>query len=306
MPLLHKRLTKLHFAPLIQQIQQKMAGWKGKFLTIAGRTTLIKSVLSSIPSYLMQSMCLPKGTLTEIERICRNFLWNQHPDQKKLHMIPWDTIKNEKTQGGLGIKDLKAHNQAFIMKLCWGILTNKEAFWVKCIRGKYGCGNDHYPLVCRKQNSSPLWKGISALWAQFYKGTGRIIKDGTTSSFWWDLWSPLNEPLIHFVEADLHLINSHATVRDLVLPNGSWDIEKWQNLLPHWIINTIRRIPPPNGTEPDQLSWRVASDSNFSVRSAYRWIHTEQTHPKPVQWKMLWKLPEILPMASFPREITNK
>lgn len=40
-------------------------------LSLAGRATLAQSVLIMIPSYLMQSMMIPKGLYEEIERIVR-------------------------------------------------------------------------------------------------------------------------------------------------------------------------------------------------------------------------------------------
>lgn len=58
---MHKRVTKLLFQPIIHKTQQKLSSWKGKMLTMAGQTVLIKAVLSAIPGYQMQTMLLPYG-----------------------------------------------------------------------------------------------------------------------------------------------------------------------------------------------------------------------------------------------------
>lgn len=97
--------------------------------------------------------------------------------------------------GGLGIKDLRSKNKAYLMKLCWGILTKPEALWVCCLKSKYQCTNDPYPAVYAKSNASIVWRGIASVCDLFYKGVGRGLISGNTSSFWWDLWSPLDKPL---------------------------------------------------------------------------------------------------------------
>lgn len=126
-PLLHKRVTKVTFSPLVQNVQRKLAGWKGRFLSMAGRTALIRSMLMAIPYYQMQTLLLPKGVLGEIEQVCRNFLWNQGEHTRTPHLVAWENVKRPKDAGGLGIKDLHLQNVAFIMKLCWRLLTKPRA-----------------------------------------------------------------------------------------------------------------------------------------------------------------------------------
>lgn len=95
-PLLHKRAEKLTYMPLVAKVQHKLASWKGQFLSMAGRSVLIKSVLSTIPTYQMQSTLIPKGVLLEIDKISHQFFWNQHENSQKctwLHGIESNDIK---------------------------------------------------------------------------------------------------------------------------------------------------------------------------------------------------------------------
>lgn len=126
-PLLHQRITKGLFNPLIRKVQQRLSSWKSSFLSITGRMLLIKSIISYLPSYLMQTLLLPKGILSKIGKSSRRFLWTNREDHKKLHLISWNKVKLHKTSGGLGIKDLQIQNITFIMKLCWGLLTKPES-----------------------------------------------------------------------------------------------------------------------------------------------------------------------------------
>lgn len=105
-PLLHKRAVKLTYAPLVSKFQKRLASWQSRFLSMAGRSVLIKSVLSAIPAYQMKSTLIPKGVLQEKDKISHNFFWNRQEQNKKMHLIAWDTIKQSKKEGGLDIKDL--------------------------------------------------------------------------------------------------------------------------------------------------------------------------------------------------------
>ncbi|KAI9128659.1 hypothetical protein K1719_000142 [Acacia pycnantha] len=159
-PLIHSRVTKHSFRHITQKVQSRLSSWKGKHLWMTGHTVLIKSVISTLPSYQMQSTLLPKSVLYKIEKVSRNFLWCQDENARKMHLIPWQNIIKSKKVGGLGIKNLELQNKAFIMKLCWGMITRPEALWVKCLRGRYSCGNNLLPQVSKKQSQSLTWKAI--------------------------------------------------------------------------------------------------------------------------------------------------
>ncbi|GKV09632.1 hypothetical protein SLEP1_g21103 [Rubroshorea leprosula] len=50
---------------MVQSVEKKLASWKGRFLSMGGRITLINSVLSSLPVFLMSAYLIPKGWLSE-------------------------------------------------------------------------------------------------------------------------------------------------------------------------------------------------------------------------------------------------
>ncbi|KAI9073167.1 hypothetical protein K1719_044873 [Acacia pycnantha] len=95
-----------------------------------------------------------EGGTGDPDKISRNFLWSQEEEVKKMHLIAWDKITKAKKQGGLGFKNLRRQNKAFIMKICWNLLTNKDTLWARCIWSKYNCGQAHVPNVSKKRNSS--------------------------------------------------------------------------------------------------------------------------------------------------------
>ncbi|ONK68085.1 uncharacterized protein A4U43_C05F7270 [Asparagus officinalis] len=75
MPLLHKKIDKHTFDPLLQKINNKLSGWRSKNLSLAGRITLAKSVITSLPVYTMASIDLPGSVCDKIDQITRSFVW---------------------------------------------------------------------------------------------------------------------------------------------------------------------------------------------------------------------------------------
>lgn len=59
-PLTDKRPTAAQVSHIAKKIRSKLANWKAKCLSKAGRLTLIKSTLTSVAAYSMQSLALPK------------------------------------------------------------------------------------------------------------------------------------------------------------------------------------------------------------------------------------------------------
>ena len=65
------------FAEVKERVGKKLAGWKGKLLSIGGREILIKVVAQAVPTYTMSCFQLPKTLCKDLEKIMRNFWWGQ-------------------------------------------------------------------------------------------------------------------------------------------------------------------------------------------------------------------------------------
>lgn len=70
-PLHWKKLTFNDWLPLVHKIEKKIDSWKGKLLSIGGRLTLIKSVLSAIPLYWLSIFKMPSKVRKRIEQLVR-------------------------------------------------------------------------------------------------------------------------------------------------------------------------------------------------------------------------------------------
>ena len=81
-PLLQERLTAESCQFIIDRMNQRLSGWKVTSLSLAGRVTLTRSALATIPSYVMQTMLLPVSVVKKIDQICRSFVWGSTTEKR--------------------------------------------------------------------------------------------------------------------------------------------------------------------------------------------------------------------------------
>lgn len=84
---------------------------------LAGRTTLAKSVVSSIPIYPMMVTKLPNSIISEIERQQRAFIWGHEYEERKMHPVGWNVVNMARDCGGLDVKNLSIMNEACLSKI---------------------------------------------------------------------------------------------------------------------------------------------------------------------------------------------
>ena len=73
------------FQFLVDKLQSKFEGWKANLLSQAGRTTLINSVLQTLPLYTFSCFKVPETIFRRMDSIVRAFWWGHAHVVKKLH-----------------------------------------------------------------------------------------------------------------------------------------------------------------------------------------------------------------------------
>jgi len=59
---------------------------------------------------------VPDTVLKQIICICRNFLWTGSVSRNKSTLVAWHMVCLPKTEGGLGLFDIRARNNSFLAK----------------------------------------------------------------------------------------------------------------------------------------------------------------------------------------------
>ncbi|CAN0904245.1 Putative ribonuclease H protein At1g65750 [Linum grandiflorum] len=164
-PLIHDRVTKHTYFEVVERVQQRLAGRKAKFLSTAGRETLIHSTMSATPAYLMQSTWLPSSFTRKLDKLNRTFGWGGgggggSEERRKLSLVNWQNVLLPRDEGGLAIRDARMNNIALLGKAIWKIISGEPTIWVEMVHRKYGSFNlDGYSRL------SATWK---RMW-RYYK-----------------------------------------------------------------------------------------------------------------------------------------
>ena len=116
LPLGAKFKDKAIWNPILENIEQRLVGWKRLYLSKGGRVTLIKSTLSNLPTYFLSLFPIPVAVANRIEKLQRNFLWGGIGDEPKFHLVKWATVCSPIASGGLGIRKIKLFNEALLGK----------------------------------------------------------------------------------------------------------------------------------------------------------------------------------------------
>ncbi|WVZ96849.1 LOW QUALITY PROTEIN: hypothetical protein U9M48_042432 [Paspalum notatum var. saurae] len=185
-PIHYRKLRNCDWGKAEERFEKRLSSWKGKHLSIGGRLTLINSVLSSLPMYMMSFFSIPKGVLKKLDYFRSRFFWQGDKNKKKYGLARWTILCQPKDQGGLGILDLNTKNTALLSKWLYKLLTS-DGLWQQMHRNKY-VGSKPLAQVERKSGDSLLVMPnegkarFSTLWNLRYKG--RITNQ---DAFHWNL-----------------------------------------------------------------------------------------------------------------------
>ena len=121
-PLHYSRLKAAHFQPVIGKLGARLAAWRGKHFTRAGRVLLCRSVLSAMVIYHLPVFRLPKWVIRRIEKIQRGFLWMKPgvaPGARPHPLVNWGMVCRPKKLGGMACSTRRDLGMPLRMRWSW-------------------------------------------------------------------------------------------------------------------------------------------------------------------------------------------
>ena len=72
---------------ILDKMERRLSGWKQLYLFKGGRLILLKSTLSSLPTYFLSLFTIPQAVAARLEKIQRNFLWGTSDEVFKYSLV---------------------------------------------------------------------------------------------------------------------------------------------------------------------------------------------------------------------------
>lgn len=289
------RRKKDLFHSIVNKIKIKAAALSTRFLSSAGKLTLLKAVLSAIPSFAMTCFPLPVGICNMIQSALTRFWWDSNTGKKKMCWLSWDKLTKPKGMGGLGFKDIQTFNTALLAKLPWRMLTNPNCLLSRVLLGKY-CHKSPLLKVQLAKGASHGWTGILAGRDLLVSHLGRAVGEGTEIKVWTDSWiSTSNRVIPH---GPLREGDSDLFVSDLITRGAcEWNKELINKIMPGFTEAILELKPSKTGAK-DSYIWYPSKTGIYSTKSGYAAAvamqeqdHTSANIPSTFNWyKSVWSI----------------
>ncbi|XVF75341.1 hypothetical protein PTKIN_Ptkin13bG0180300 [Pterospermum kingtungense] len=233
----------------------------------------------------MQIVLLPVGLCNKIEKLILNFLWGGGYKERTCSLVLWETVLKPKEVGGLGIKCLTSMNLAFMAKLGWRMLNERNTPWVRVLEAKYIHHDINLHSFQSKHMSSNVWKGISRVATTLVKGTQLLVGNGKNISFWLDSWL-INEPLCIYLLKDIDIVDKHRMVCEHWRSDEGWNWNYLDDLLPNDIKDKLAAVILRDDVENvDGYYWNKSTNGMFSIKSAYQLVEGVIEYVESNCWK---------------------
>ncbi|XP_028080203.1 uncharacterized protein LOC114281810 [Camellia sinensis] len=230
-PLITTKLKVSDCHILVERITMRIKSWTNKLLSYAGRAQLIKSILFSMQVYWSSLFILPKKIVSDIESILRSFFWSGVEMKKHSAKIAWKYICRNKSEGGLGFKDLEVWNKATIAKHVWYLFSGGDcSMWCQWVKSYLLKGRSFWSV---KTPSDPSWRfGPRILYDTNLPDSSKVSSIVSNCSWKWPV-------------------------------SNSWEIKEW-------ISSTPSSLLPSPGSSNTPV-WSLTADGTFSIQSVWDW-----------------------------------
>ncbi|XP_042479159.1 uncharacterized protein LOC122060066 [Macadamia integrifolia] len=275
------RLKKESLIPILDKVKGRLAGWKGKILSMAGRVELVRSVILGMMNHSSAVYWWPSSLIAIMERWMRNFIWTGEIDTAKKISVRWDLCCRPKDEGGLGLRRLRDINKAMLCNMVWRV-KHENSLACKFLRARFLRGDGSFK---KSYKPSSIWPGFRKMWDFMTTKEAWMIGNGDSINFWSDKWLG-GKSILELVglEGESSLL-CKGKVSDFI-DNFKWKLPNVISPLLHDIFEKIRTIKIPSYPCEDMCLWSLSSDGIFNSNSA--WEDIRIRNPKVPWFSLIW------------------
>ncbi|XP_038972754.1 uncharacterized protein LOC120104917 [Phoenix dactylifera] len=299
-PLSGRRLRGSDCSFLEATVRQRMEGWQLHSLSMMGRVTLARSVLSSIPIYLLSHAFIPVSVLRSIEQLVRNFIWGRQGGRGGIHLLAWEVVCQPTRYGGLGVQSLLVRREALVARHAARYVLEPDSMWSSLMRAKYGA---LAAGVRAGRRHSFVWREMCARAGEVLLEIRWAIGDGRSVDVLEDCWVTA-VPISRMPTLVDSVRLAGRRVSDLLDPDvGGWREGLVREVFGAQLAAMILGLPVPFQGESDRLVWVPSGRSQVRARDLYAlfsresprrmeggWIWRMRIHPRVALfiWKVAW------------------
>ncbi|WMV36278.1 hypothetical protein MTR67_029663 [Solanum verrucosum] len=213
-------------------------------------------------------------------------------EKHKFHLIEWEKVTQPKYQGGLGIKNLAAHNKSMMMKWLWRYNLEDAGLWKEVIIAKHGRLNQWCSNITTLPYGVGLWKSIRMLWDTFDQNAYFELGNGLLLKFWTDKW--LGNTTLQEDFPDLFRIAQDPNSVIAANREGiNWDLRFRRNMH-DWEVNDLVDLFARlqhchiNLQAADKLKWGHQKGV-YTVKEGYQQLCSRNLVIANWPWKLIWR-----------------
>ncbi|KAI0513486.1 hypothetical protein KFK09_009510 [Dendrobium nobile] len=277
-----RRLKKEDFQSIIDEAFKKLNQWGNKYLSLPGKIILVKSVLLALPIYHSTHSLVPKKFLAELDKICRNFIWDKKNGAKGMHYVNWNEMCKPIEYGGRGIHSNLTKAPDLHARLAWRFVQEEKSLFHSVMDAKYG---NKLMKENHNGNNSTAFKILNEGFNSLYPIVKWDIANGKSVDAFKDIWI-LDKSINNWPTFVIPVEDGQFKV-EAFISEGNWDVNNLRKVFGKELVEIIRKIQIFKDKTADSLVL-INQNSGMTIPGLIRKVQNSGLEADMV-WKWIKK-----------------
>lgn len=231
------------------------------------RSTIVKSVLCSVPTYTMSAFTLLIFFCDSIDSLSRRFwLGKINSEGRFFAPINWDNLTQPKQYGGLGFGRARDFNKAMLTKMAWLMIIESNSLVATMLTNKY---ENFINLIERRNDSCSLfWRNLQSCRDTSTQRYCKLIRNGSNTKVWTEVRIPNNDNFRPSPVNNSVVRDPSTLVKDLMIGN-SWNLSPLTTLFHSNAVSNVLKIFPSGNEQEDEYCWLKNKYGINFIKSVY-------------------------------------